>query len=102
MAPPTPTGSINSAEPIGDRRTYYVPPEQILRLKATSPISRQRSYPSVATIQMRDTVVHGGTHLLATPDYQAQPVLTEHGLPGINYDKLREAFKTSPTDNPLR
>ena len=102
MAPPTPTGSIHSAEPTGDQRTYYVPPEQILRLKATSPINRPRSNPSVATIQMRDTVTHGGTHLLATPDYQAQPVLIEHGLPGINYEKLREAFKSSPTENPLR
>ena len=102
MAPPTPTGSINSAEPNGDQRTYYVPPEQILRLKATSPIDRPRSKPSVATIQMRDSVIHGGTHLLASPEYQAMPVLTEHGLPGINYDKLREAFKTSPNDNPLR
>ena len=102
MAPPTPTATINSAEPTGDQRTYYVPPEQILRLKATSPISRQRSNPSVATIQMRDTIIHGGTHLLATPDYQAKPVMVEHGLPGINYDRLQEAFKPSPTDNPLR
>jgi len=102
MAPPTPAASIHSAQPVNDQRTYYVPPEQILRLKATSPISRPRSNPSVATIQMRDTIIHGGTHLLATPDYQAQPVLTNHGLPGINHEKLREAFKTSPTDNPLR
>lgn len=103
MAPPTPAASINSAQPINDQRTYYVPPQQILRLKATSPISRPRSNPSVATIQMRDTIIHGGTHLLATPDYQAQPVLTNHGLPGINHEKLREAFNnTSPTANPLR
>ena len=102
MAPPTPTASIRSAEPIGDQRTYYVPPEQILRLKATAPIAKPRSNPSVATIQMRDTIIHGGTHLLATPESQARPVLTNHGLPGINHEKLREAFKTSTTDNPLR
>ena len=102
MAPPTPTGGLGSAEPRGDQRTYYVPPEQILRLQATSPINRPRSNPSVATIQMRDTVIHGGTHLLATPDNRAQPVLTEHGLPGIDYKQLRKAFNTSPTDNPLR
>ena len=102
MAPPTPTANIRSAEPYGDQRTYYVAPEQLLRLKATSPISRQRSEPSVATIQMRDTIIHGGTHLLATPDYQAKPVITEHGLPGIDYKRLREAFNNSPTANPLR
>ena len=102
MAPPTPTGSIHSAEPTGDQRTYYVPPEQILRLKATSPINRPRANPSVATIQMRDTIIHGGTHLLATPDYKAKPVLREHGLPGIDYKQIQEAFNSSATDNPLR
>lgn len=102
MAPPTPTTSSVPAMPAGDQRTYYIPPQPILRLKATSPINRQRSYPSVASIQMRDTIIHGGTHLLAAPDHQAKPVQTNHGLPGIDHEKLREAFKGSPNGNSLR
>lgn len=100
MAPPTPTTGV--VMPTGDQRTYYIPPKQILRLKAVSPIDQPRSNPSVASIQMRDTVVHGGSHLLTKPEYQAQAVQTNHGLPGIDHEKLREAFKTSPSGNSLR
>ena len=102
MAPPTPTTGVAATVPTGDQRTYYVPPKQILRLKAVSPIDQPRSNPSVASIQMRDTVVYGGTHLLNKPEYQAQAVQTNHGLPGIDHEKLRAAFKTSPSGNSLR
>ena len=102
MAPPTPTMGVAAVVPTGDQRTYYIPPKQILRLKAVSPIDQQRSNPSVASIQMRDTVVYGGNHLLTKPEYQAQAVQTNHGLPGIDHEKLREAFKTSPRDSSLR
>ena len=102
MAPPTPTGGVAATVPVGDQRTYYVPPKQILRLKAVSPINQPRHNPSVASIQMRDTVVHGGNHLLTKPDYQAQAVQTNHGLPGIDHEKLRKAFKESPSGNSLR
>ena len=102
MAPPTPTMGVAAVVPTGDPRTYYIPPKQILRLKAVSPIDQPRSNPSVANIQMRDTVVYGGNHLLTKPEYQAQAVQTNHGLPGIDHEKLREAFKTSPADRRLR
>ena len=102
MAPPTPTMGVAAVVPTGDPRTYYMPPKQILRLKAVSPIDQPRSNPSVASIQMRDTVVYGGNHLLTKPEYQAQIVQTNHGLPGIDHEKLREAFKTSPSGRTLR
>ena len=102
MAPPTPTTGVAVAVPTGDQRTYYVPPKQILRLKAVAPIDQPRSNPSVASIQMRDTVVYGGTHLLTKPEYQAQAAQTNHGLPGIDHEKLREAFKNSPSGRSLR
>ena len=102
MAPPTPAMGVPAVVPTGDQRTYYIPPKQILRLKAVSPIGQSRSNPSVASIQMRDTVVYGGNHLLTKPEYQAQAVQTNHGLPGIDHEKLREAFKTSPRDSSLR
>ena len=102
VAPPTPTAGVTATVPTGDQRTYYIPPKQILRLKAVSPLDQPRSNPSVASIQMRDTVVYGGTHLLTKPEYQAQVVQTNHGLPGIDHEKLRGAFKTSPKDSSLR
>ena len=102
MAPPTPTTGVTAAVPTGDQRTYYIPPKQILRLKAVSPIDQPRSNPSVASIQMRDTVVYGGSHLLTKPEYQAQAVQINHGLPGIDHEKLRGAFKTPPAGNSLR
>ena len=102
IAPPTPTTNITPVQPNGDRRTYYIPPKQILRLKAVSPIGQGQPNPSVANIQMQDTVVHGGTHLLTTPEYRARPVHKNHGLPGIDHAKLRRAFKASPSSDALR
>lgn len=97
MAPPA-----KIDEPVGDQRTYYIPPEQILRLKAVSPIDQPQSAPSVASIQMRDTIVQGGKHLLTIPEHQTRSVQMSHGLPGIDHEKLREAFQAFPTANPLR
>lgn len=97
MAPPA-----KIDEPVGDQRTYYIPPEQILRLKAVSPIGQPQLAPSVASIQMRDTIVQGGKHLLTIPEHQTRSVQMSHGLPGIDHEKLREAFQAFPTANPLR
>ena len=97
MAPPA-----KIDEPVGDQRTYYIPPEQILRLKAVSPIDQPQSAPSVASIQMRDTIVQGGKHLLTIPEHRTRSVQMSHGLPGIDHEKLREAFQAFPTANPLR
>lgn len=97
MAPPA-----KIDEPVGDQRTYYIPPEQILRLKAVSPIGQPQLAPSVASIQMRDTIVQGGKHLLTIPEHRTRSVQMSHGLPGIDHEKLREAFQAFPTANPLR
>ena len=111
MAPPTREDSLGTSaasprKPSGDRQTYYVPPQRILRLKATTPIGQPKTDPSVASILMRDTVTVGGTHLLSIPARRGKngmplnvsPMLEQNRVI-IDHDQLREALqRLAPTN----
>ena len=104
---PEAAGKWEGAKPLGGRTPYYLPPRKLLRLKATTPISRPKRKPTVASIQMRDSVIVGGTHLLAQPNATEPMANPENnaqaiGLPRIENDKLRDALKRLQPEKQLR
>ncbi len=71
LAPPThpATGSAGIVSPgadsiIGQPKQYYLPPQQLIRLRAETPLGKVVPRPSRATILMRDTVIVRGRRLL--------------------------------------
>lgn len=84
-----------------NRAAYYLPPRQILRLKASTNFNQPTAEPSVASIQMRNTLIVDGTHLLVQPEKGAA-AQNQRAKQEVEVDELRDALKRLATPKQLR
>ena len=105
VAPPTQPASNLGLTPIfqpesSSSQQYYLPPQSMLRLRATTPLGKPVNKPSVASILMRDTVIVRGSRLLDDPGVvpqSSQPTrMVEGGSPSIRQALQRLKVEPKP------
>lgn len=100
-AQPEAVDNLEAGRQLNDRSAYYLPPRQVLRLKASTDLNQPQPQPTVASIQMRDTLFVGGSHLLNQPADQATAE-NRHVRLEVEVIEIRDALKRLATEQQLR
>lgn len=98
---PKAAGELDGGQQLRNRAAYYLPPRQILRLKASTNFNQPIPEPSVASIQMRDTLIVDGSHLLLQPEKGAA-AQNRRARQEVEVDEIRDALKRLTTEKQLR